>query len=195
MNLTDQEALAKLGINVDLKQLTKTDRNEFYHYAIEKLKNAFNSIESSANHYQSSTEEAITSIISSILSADYLLKSKIESNNRGHVDLAIYFPTAFNDKDFTFIGEAKIWKGNEYQLSGFDQIMTYSTGAHNRAFTLAYFKIEKCDEKLNDFIIVLNQKKGGTTNKFSNRHFQTEHPHSSGGNIQIDHFGVNLFIK
>lgn len=193
MRLSDQQALAKLGITVDVKSFNQ-DVDELYIQAMAKLEEAIVHVESNANHYKDLGEEALSAIVAGQVSSGMIFTTKTEPNVRGHVDFYIYAPSLVNDSVFQILGEAKIWKGNVYETGGFDQIMKYSSGRFKNSFFITYFTIAGCDLKIKEFLDYLIKNRGGQITSTVPRKMKSEHEHSSGSKAEITHLIVNLHI-
>lgn len=195
MKVSDQQALTRLGINVDLRSFNR-NVEELHLQALAKLDEAVVHLESNANHYKELNEETLSSIVAGIISAGDIFTAKTEVNSRGHSDLFIFAPSLISDSIFQLIGEAKIWKGDVYQLGGYDQLLTYTSGRHSKSFFITYFRITDCDSKMSSFVTYLIQNRGGQDLSVTgSRKKHTTHTHPSGSSMAITHHVANLYVS
>lgn len=155
-------------------------------------------LEKNSKNLQALGEEGISAVLALALNTPDLIV-KQETNSNGHVDLTIELrnPRSY----FIKLGEAKLWGGKKYHVSGLDQLLNrYSTGRECRGFVISYVKekdIAELLEKLRDYI---DAEKPHELSGPCNDHnkikwsFLSSHKHKSGEVIDVHHIGCNLYI-
>ena len=122
-----------------------------------------------------------------------------ETNSNGHVDITV---TADHCSPMRKkLAEAKIYDGPEYHLRGLEQLLgRYTTGRECRGMLITYFRkkniaglITKLREKM-DSELPLSQQ-GTTSDHPIKWSFLSEHAHSCGDNLEVGHFGCNLYVE
>jgi hypothetical protein len=125
------------------------------------------------------------------------LKASRETNSNGHVDLTI--DIGFCKTMRRKLGEAKIYNGPSYHIKGLQQLIgRYSTGRETRGLIIEYVKeanilglIKKIRKKM-DTNKPMRQR-GKTLDNGLKWSFLSIHRHSSGEDLQVGHYGCNLF--
>lgn len=122
-----------------------------------------------------------------------------EGHSNGHVDLTIEADHCTPKR--TKLGEAKIYDGPEYHISGLVQLLgRYTTGREGRGLLISYVKkkdIKNLFTKLRtqmDTDLPLDQK-GRAEDLKLKWSFLTKHGHDSGEDLQVGHIGCNLHVE
>ncbi len=194
MKPEERTLLSKLGVDLAPLDLNNCNYDYLLTYTRDKIQNTLNHLETSKTTYNSLTEEGISNVICGMLSANGILVAVPEQFSNGRVDITITAPTVLSVHKFTYLGEAKIWKGYRYAHSGFSQIKHYSTGRHLHASLWFYFKSQKIDASFASYLTDLITNEGGSIKTQQTRYAESEHMHTGGSNIHLDHFALDLFI-
>lgn len=152
-------------------------------------------LESNKKHFEKLDEEGLSSVLCAFLTIPGLTVSQ-EKHSNGHVDLTIEADhcTPARKK----LGEAKIYNGPAYHLSGLMQLLgRYTTGREGRGLLIVYFRkqniaglIQTLRERMNAERPLRQQ--GDTTNHLLRWSFLSTHAHSCGENLEVGHIGCNL---
>ena len=155
-------------------------------------------LEQDKNNLSQLNENALSGILVIALNAAGL-KATRETNSNGHVDLTIDagFCTPMRRK----LGEAKIYDGPSHHVEGLEQLLgRYTTGRENRGLMIAYVKkadiaglIRKIREEM-DADRPMEQQ-GETQDNALKWSFISVHRHSCGDDLQVGHYGCNLFVS
>lgn len=189
----EQALLKKHGIDFPINLSHKPDYNTLVALIEDRLQALANDLEKNANLYAELSETQLSAIIVTALNtAHVFFKASIETNSRGHVDITVTAPTCTEEHNFTYIGEAKIWKGNEYAFSGVKQLQGYFTGRLPGAFMIFYFKGAECDRPFSDYVDNVIIEFGGTIKFKEARRARTEHVHTSTALLLLSHHAVHL---
>jgi hypothetical protein len=168
--------------------LYNTDVKKLRLHLIEKINSIIRDMEANSNDLKDFGETALTNEITRALTQSALFTATAESHSNGHVDITIVAPMV-NAANFKVKGEAKIWKTPSYALKGFDQLNGYLTGRPDVALFLYYFRGKNsCDDRFKKYIEELISIKGGKNLKTLGRFATTEHIHTSGATIELDHY-------
>ena len=159
------------------------------------LEKSISDIEKSKTLFQNLSEDGLSSILVMGLSVPGLTVTR-EAHSNGHVDLTIVADHCSPIR--VKLGEAKIYGGFAYHVKGLTQLIgRYSTGREGSGFLIEYFKkgnIKELVQGLRDQMdkkLPLNQtdKSANHTLKWA---FSTNHKHSSGETLKVQHIGCNL---
>jgi hypothetical protein len=120
-----------------------------------------------------------------------------EAYSNGHVDITVEHP---RERSIRYLGECKIWDGPAWHRSGCEQLLNrYLTGREARGFVLEFFQQANMMERLRDLSDAFTQDKplemigNPEGHKYILGAFLTTHRHTVGREIQILHFGCDLF--
>lgn len=174
----------------------KTD-DEFESAFDALLFKAVHHLEQNKKNYMDLEEEGLTGVLAAFLSIPCLRVTQ-EQNSNGHVDIIIEAEHCNPPK--IKLGEAKIYHGPEYHISGLKQLLErYTTGRETRGMVLAYIKkknisdlMGKIREKMNKELPQL--QKGAVIDHLIKWAFISTHEHSCGDHLQVSHIGFNLYI-
>jgi len=158
------------------------------------IAHAITHLEADGNRHRSAAEDAITSAAIGFLNR-YGIATFSQVNNRGHVD--IYMKHAWKP-GLVICGEAKIWRGVAYHVSGLRQVLGYATGRYPFCFVLAYVQSGRIADHISNLTDHLNsavpedQQGACTPHDYIVWGLVAQHKHTSGNNIEVLHAGVNL---
>ncbi|HEY0462317.1 MAG TPA: hypothetical protein VGC97_24500 [Pyrinomonadaceae bacterium] len=162
------------------------------------LEKAIIQLEKNKKNLASLKEEGLTAVFASCFIGIGLTVTQ-ETNSNGHVDLTIVADHCTPIR--TKLGEAKIFRGFKYHISGLTQLIgLYTTGREGSGLLIEYVKkdgikglIEKLRKRM-DKELPLNQIDKSTAHiiKWS---FLTAHKHSSGENLTVQHISCNLYYE
>lgn len=192
MNISDQQALKDLGINFDVAALYASDYSALIKILREKVRAILSDIEAGSKEFNALDEDGLSQVLITTLKHSMLFYGIAQGNSRGHVDLTIVCPTIKNDRQFKYLGEAKIWNGAKKGIAGFVQLGGYMTGGHPTAFMMLYFKTKTCDDMFSEYIKELISSQGGSVVLQETRFATTKHSHSSAAVVDIDHYAAHL---
>lgn len=151
-------------------------------------------MELQGKNLRGSSEDTITSAAIGFFNR-YGIRASSQTNSRGHVDIFIHHPWK---PALVICGEAKIWSGKVYHVSGLGQVLGYCTGRHPRCFLLAYVtsgKVQKHIDSLRkelDSTMPEQQQGFSTPHQFLRWSLVSEHLHSTGINVRVVHACINL---
>lgn len=154
-------------------------------------------LEQQANNFQASGEDNITTAAIGFLTR-YGIQATSQTNSRGHVDIFIQHGLR---RTLVICGEAKIWRGTAYHMSGLTQVLGYCTGRLPFCFVLVYVKTGAIQTHVNTLRSELdarlpNSQQGPCLDHHSlNWALVTNHVHSSSNLVTVLHAGVNLVLK
>lgn len=162
------------------------------------LQEAICQIEQNGKNFYRLDENALTSILSMALSMPGLLV-KTEGYSNGHVDIVIEAEHCSPKR--RKLGEAKIYRGPAYHVSGLNQLLNrYTTGREGRGLLIVYVRqqniaglIKGIRDRM-DADLPCNQK-GPTIDHSLKWSFLSTHAHSCGEDLQVSHIGCNLFVN
>lgn len=160
------------------------------------LERAVFHLEKNKKNFNKLDEEGLTAVLAgSIMSVGLTVTQ--ETNSNGHVDLTIL--ADHSSPVITKLGEAKIYKGFDYHISGLQQLIgRYSVGREGSGLLIEYFRkknisglVSKIRKRM-DKDLPLNQinKSANHTLKWS---FTTKHQHNSGEKLKVQHISCNLY--
>ncbi len=162
------------------------------------LANALTALEQDKSKLTQLDEDALSTIL--VLAFNMAgLKASRETNSNGHVDLTIDIGLCKPLR--RKLGEAKIYNGPSYHVKGLEQLLgRYTTGRESRGLMIEYVKqkdiaglITKIREKMDADKPV--QQQGKTQDNGLRWSFLSVHRHSSGEDLQVGHYGCNLFYN
>lgn len=173
----------------------KTD--EEYDLAFDNwLTQAIAKMESNKLNYSKLNEEGLSAVLAATLSTGEISVTQ-EQNSNGHVDLTIKLNNSSTQR--TKLGEAKIWRGNEYHAKGLDQLLNrYTTGRECRGFVISYVKQKDIKGLFEDLRKYLDKAKPFDLEGLCLDHnikwsFLSRHKHRSGELVAVCHLGCNLY--
>lgn len=159
------------------------------------LEKAVSHLEMNRKNFRQLDEEGLTAALAGKLSMPGLTVTQ-ETNSNGHVDLTIEADHCTPQRKK--LGEAKIYAGAAYHISGIEQLLgRYTTGREGRGLLVVYVRkknikelLAKLREQL-DAVLPHGQTVPSRdhTLKWS---FITRHSHSSGEELSLSHIGCNL---
>ncbi len=157
---------------------------------VKDIDQAITRLEQNRHHHQEHSEDEITSYLIGKLQSQHY-DAEHDTQHGGHCDILV----KHNRKDYTWIGEAKIWKGKSYVLGGFNQLTTrYASGTpnHNHGGILIYCRLPNAKEKMNEWLSHLTSETDSViTDELPNNglRFSSQHTHQSSGlEYNIRHF-------
>jgi len=162
------------------------------------LEAAVRHLEKNKANFQSLNEVGLSGALAGALAIPGLTVTQ-EAHSNGHVDLTIEADHCFPAR--IKLGEAKIYDGCVYHISGLDQLLRrYTTGREGRGLIISYVRqrdINGLTTKLRlhmDEALPLSQK-GPCQDHAIQWSFVTVHLHSSGEELQVGHIGCNLYVE
>jgi hypothetical protein len=159
------------------------------------LEKAVSRLESNKKHFETLSEDGLSSALAMALSMPGLTVLR-ECHSNGHVDLSIEVEHSFPQR--RKLAEAKIYDGPEKHIKGLEQLLTrYTTGREGRGLLIVYFRkqeiaslVKKVRERM-DKELPLKQV-GATADHRVKWWFLSTHGHACGENLQVAHIGCNL---
>lgn len=162
------------------------------------LGKSIHDMEKNKKNFQALDEEGLSGVLALALSMPGLTVTQ-EANSNGHVDLTIEADHCSPVR--IKLGEAKIYHGPKYHISGLEQLIgRYTTGRDGRGLLIEYVKKPGIKAKIAairkkmDTELPLNQA-GQSKDHMLKWSFLTEHKHSSGECLQVGHIGCNLYYE
>lgn len=149
-SVSDTEAL--LGANYLVELLTVQLPRSYEHFVANLYREidlATTFMESDAADFMKQEEEFISRALVRQLKQKYFWATA-ETDSGGHCDITV----TSADQKYSWLGEAKRWRGPAYIREGFDQLLTrYSkaTPGHNHGGLLLYVQIDRCADRLQDW--------------------------------------------
>ena len=152
-------------------------------------------MEQDSDKFASFDEDTLSSILALALTVPGLSVSR-ESHSNGHVDLTIEVNNCSPVRKR--LGEAKIYDGPEYHISGLEQLLhRYTTGREGRGFVVTYVKkagIAKLVQKIRDR---MDKDKPVSQVDVTCNHplkwsFMSRHAHACGEELSVMHLACNL---
>lgn len=153
-------------------------------------------LEESANTIGGDSEESLSHQLAGHLSLRKLISATRETNTRGHVDITILVTTTARKR----LGEAKIYAGYAYHEKGIQQLVErYSTGRERSGYMFCYVKLPDIKGKMEKLQVDCDGCRPCRQSAASIKHrerwaFETHHTHSSGEDLRVVHFGINLYL-
>lgn len=149
-SVSETEAL--LGANHLLQQLLVQMPRSYEQFVADLYREidlATTFIESDAADFMKQEEEFISrALVRQLKQKSFLATAETDSG--GHCDITI----TSADQKYSWLGEAKRWRGPAYIHEGFDQLLTRyskSTPGHNHGGLLLYVQIARCADRLQDW--------------------------------------------
>ncbi len=195
-NLTDLVAIVQKKAPEYIDLLTSEDDAQFLEAFDVLLEGAVTHLEKNCKNFNSLDEEGLSAVIASYLTMPGLSVTQ-ETNSNGHVDLTIEADHCSPRR--TILGEAKIYDGPAHHIQGVAQLLgRYTTGRELRGALFSYVRKKniagligsvrkRMDEELPE------KQTGPTMDHTLMWSFLSEHQHSSGTDIQVEHVGCNLY--
>lgn len=158
----------------------------------EELDAIISSIEASPKEHSNDSEDRLSiEIVNMLKSARYTATK--DPTHGGHVDIYVEPKSG----KFKWYGEAKIWNGVNYLDGGMNQLLTrYASGKELNLGFLVYFKADNLVKKMSDWKEHLNSKldvNKDLTEEINNFSFYTVHKHTTGSDIKVRHFSINIY--
>lgn len=146
------EALAKVDPDFEnfFERKLACTYQRFVNILYQDLDDALQHLEQARHLYKDSNEDQLSSQIISFLKGRFY-DAEHDTQHGGHVDILV----KHQHGKYEWIGEAKIWKGAEYALDGWNQLnKRYSSGTvrDNHGGILLYVKVKNAKQKLNDWL-------------------------------------------
>jgi hypothetical protein len=144
-------------------------------------------------------EDGLSSVLCGFVNGTNVLTVTREEASNGHVDFT--FKARLCKPPREVLGEAKIFNYYGWHVSGLTQLVKrYSTGREDRGLLLEYVKLEGIKGHIDNLRSELDAKlpckqvaKCGDHETVTQWSFCSSHKHSSGEQIEIWHFGCNLY--
>ncbi|MFX4223301.1 MAG: hypothetical protein ACMVO3_21395 [Thalassobaculum sp.] len=160
------------------------------------LEKAISGMEMNSSNFESLNEVGLTGVLSLALTMPGIVVHQ-ESHSNGHVDITIEADCFAASR--RKLGEAKIYNGPAYHISGLSQLLgRYTTGREGRGLLVSYVRknnvkglIEKVRSEMDE--ILPSDQQGKTKDHKMKWSFITTHQHSSGELLDVAHIGCNLF--
>lgn len=162
------------------------------------LEKAVIGLETNKRNFASLDEDGLSGVLALALSVPGLSVTR-EAHSNGHVDLTI--ETNHCTPARRKLGEAKIYNGPAYHISGLQQLLDrYTTGRESRGLLIEYFRqrniaglVEKIRQEMDKNHPC--QQHGDTSNHVLRWSFLSKHDHSCGETLEVGHIGCNLYIE
>jgi hypothetical protein len=160
------------------------------------LERIIDAVERDKKNLSQLNEDGLTGYLVTALNMAGLSASR-ETNSNGHVDITI--DAGFCAPMRRKLGEAKIYDGPAYHMCGLEQLLgRYTTGREGRGLLVTYVKkadiaglIKKLRDKM-DAERPLKQR-GKTLDHTLKWSFISVHKHKCGDDLQVGHYGCNLY--
>jgi hypothetical protein len=162
------------------------------------LEHAVSTLEKNSKNFATLDEVGLTGVLAAALSIPGLTVMQ-EAHSNGHVDLTIAADHCVPMRKK--LGEAKIYDGPAYHISGLEQLLgRYTTGREGRGIVIAYVR----KKNISDLVKGIRQKmdtdlpcnqQGVTTDHLLKWSFLSTHAHSCGESLEVSHVGCNLFVE
>ncbi len=162
------------------------------------LEKAVIGLEMNKRNFATLDEDGLSGVLAMALSAPGLSVTR-ETHSNGHVDLMI--EANYCTPPRRKLGEAKIYNGPAYHISGLQQLLgRYTTGREGRGILIEYFRqrniavlVEKIRQEMDKNHPC--QQQGDTSNHVLQWSFLSKHDHSCGETLEVGHIGCNLYIE
>lgn len=194
-NLYNYIELTKKLSRETLDLITATTDEEFDTAFDNWLTQAIAKMEAGKKEFKILSEDGLSNILACTLSTPEISVTR-EQNSNGHVDLTVKLLNSSPQR--IKLGEAKIWRGNEYHAKGLDQLLNrYTTGRECRGFVISYVKSKDIKALFEDLRKHIDGSKPFNLEGLCLDHnikwsFLSNHKHNSGELIAICHIGCNL---
>jgi len=181
--------------------LTAKTATEFNAAFAAILLEAVRRLEKDSKNLGSLNEDGLSSVLCGFVNGTNALTATREETSNGHVDLTFKAPLCKPQREV--LGEAKIFNYYEWHVSGLSQLVDrYSTGREDRGLLLEYVKLRGIKGHMETLRSELNKNKPCKQIADCSDHetikqwsFCSSHKHSSGEEIEVWHFGCNLFTS
>lgn len=180
-----------------LDLLTATTDTQFDEAVQAYLDKVVRKLEQNKSAYAALGEDEITGVVVTALSLVPGLQVSRETSSNGHVDITI--EATYSKPQRSKLGEAKIYRGYKYHVDGVEQLLgRYATGRECKGFMLVYVKKANVSGLMSGIQSEMDTKlpceQTGPSRKGSLRWaFTTNHKHSCGDCLDVDHIACNLF--
>jgi hypothetical protein len=197
-NLYNYIELLKKFSKETLDLVTANTDQEFNAAFDNWLTNAISKMEANKLNYESLDEEGLSAVLAASLSTGEVTVTQ-EQNSNGHVDLTVKLINSPAHR--MKLGEAKIWRGQEYHVKGLDQLLNrYTTGRECRGFVVSYVRIRDIKNLFLKLREHIDETKPFNLDGLCKDHnirwsFLSTHKHGSGELVDICHVGCNLYVK
>lgn len=196
-NLYNYIELQKKLSRETLDLVTANTEEEFDSAFDNWLTQAVSKLEANKLNYKNLDEEGLSAVLAATLTTGEISVTQ-EQNSNGHVDLTVKLNNSSPQRKK--LGEAKIWRGKEYHVSGLDQLLNrYTTGRECRGFVISYVKIKDIKDLFEKLRKHIDEKKTFKLEGLCEDHnikwsFLSKHKHDSGELVAICHLGCNMHI-
>lgn len=196
-NLYNYIELTKKLSRETLDMVTANTEEEFDDAFDNWLTQTISKLECNKLNYKSLDENGLSAVLASTLSTGEISVTQ-EQNSNGHVDLTVKLNNSSTQR--IKLGEAKIWRGKEYHVSGLDQLLNrYTTGRECRGFVISYVRLKDIKNLFESLRRYIEDSKPFNLEGLCKDHnikwsFLSNHKHSSGELISICHIGCNMHI-
>jgi hypothetical protein len=182
----------------ELLALLSAETDEEFDSALNPvLEKAVRHLEENKKNFTKLKEEGLTAALAGNIRILNLIQVEQETNSNGHVDLIIKSIACRQEK--VRLGEAKIYDGFEYHISGLEQLIDrYSTGRDPSGILIEYIRKANIKKLVNDLRNRMDKELPLQQTDKSAEHkikwsFITYHKHSSGEDLKVQHICCNLF--
>jgi hypothetical protein len=172
-----------------------TTEEEFDDGLEDLLERAAAYLEQNANHLCESSEDHITMVLVARLNTEFVRATQ-EAHSNGHVDITI--ESVANTPLRRRLGEAKIYRGPAYHVSGLEQLLQrYATGREGAGILVEYVQQAGIKNLVTGIRDHLDERKPCGQDGESAPHrikwaFTTHHLHSSGERMRVLHLNCNV---
>jgi hypothetical protein len=180
-----------------LNLIRATDQAQFESAFDGLLEQAVMTLESNKKNFSGLDEVGLSAVLAASMTGFGLAVSQ-ETHSNGHVDLT--FNGIYCNPSRKIIGEAKIYKGPEYHISGIEQLLgKYTTGRECRAQLIVYFRTPKIENLVKKIRDRMDKDRpcgqvGPTVNHNLKWSFLSSHQIHTGGQHEVGHIGCNLYF-
>lgn len=196
-NLFNYIELQKKLSRETLDIVTANTEEEFDSAFDNWLTQAVSKLEANKLNFKNLDEEGLSAVLAATLTTGEISVTQ-EQNSNGHVDLTVKLNNSSPQR--IKLGEAKIWNGEKYHVSGLDQLLNrYTTGRECRGFVISYVKIKDIKDLFEKLRKYINEEKPFNLEGLCEDHnikwsFLSKHKHDSGELVAICHLGCNMHI-
>jgi len=196
-NLYNYIELQKKLSRETLDLVTANTEEEFDSAFDNWLTQAVSKLEANKLNYKNLDEEGLSAVLAATLTTGEISVTQ-EQNSNGHVDLTVKLNNSSPQR--IKLGEAKIWHGEKYHVSGLDQLLNrYTTGRECRGFVISYVKIKDIKDLFEKLRKYIDEEKPFNLEGLCEDHnikwsFLSKHKHDSGELVAICHLGCNMHI-
>jgi hypothetical protein len=198
---------AETSVNVFAEALTPAQRDLLTAKTAPEFNAAFSTIileavrglEKDTKNLGGLSEDGLSTVLALALNGTKALIVSREESSNGHVDLTFKAPLCKPPREV--LGEAKIFRYYDWHESGLSQLVKrYSTGREDRGLLLEYVKLAGIKDHMKKLRADLDAKlpcnqvaKCSDHETVTQWSFCSSHKHSSGEQIEVWHFGCNLY--